>query len=207
MKKFILFILPIIAILTCTRDWNNILDTDDDLSHTPEIVKIELNANNDIEISLNYSYSDSSSVVLERRTQTAFENVLYQRLTQSTLLDTSFDKEANYSFVYRVRVEKGEYRTAYSKEKAYQYVSTALNAPTNFQVITVELQGVHLIWNDKSNNETNYKIERNGGTGFVEIAGLSANSESYFDSIAGISQAATEVFYRVQAYSLDVTSP
>ena len=204
MKRIITIILSIFLFLTCSRDWKNPLDADIDLTQ-PEIIKIELNEDNFIIISLNHSYPDTSTLILERKSQTAFEQIEYQKIGQSTILDNSFDREINHSFIYKAYVKKGEYRTDYSKEKNIQY-SASLNSPSNLVAVSVELQGIRLEWNDNSNNEDSYKIEKNDGSGFIDFATVGANTESYFDVISGTPPTPLQFEYRVKAISSNLES-
>ena len=117
MRKIILLTFLVLFILTCDRGWDNLLETDEDLKNTPQIIQINLDANRYISIILDYAYSDSSSIVLERKSIGGFEKIPFLRSTQTILTDTSFDSEINHTFIYRVRVTKGKYCTSYSNEK------------------------------------------------------------------------------------------
>ena len=140
MKKLILPILITFMVFNCNREWDNPLDTDDDLKNTPNIIQINLNAEKNIAIVLDYAYSDSSSMVLEKKELGGFEKVNYIKQTQTTLVDTSFNKEISHNFVYRVSVVKDEYRSSYSNEKQFNYTSSGLNKPQDLLAISVELQ-------------------------------------------------------------------
>ncbi len=206
MKKIYLPLLTILLLLSCERNWDNLLSTDEDLKNTPNIIQINLDSEKNITIILNYAYSDLSSVILERRSVGGFETINYIRESQTTLTDTSFDKENSHNFVYRVSVTKEEHRSSYSDEKSFIYTSSGLNKPENLLAISVELQGIRLEWNDKSNYEDSYIIEKDTGSGFTEIATLSPNTESYFDAIAGAPPSPLQLDYRVKAYSSDLES-
>jgi hypothetical protein len=206
MRNIYPLFLTILIFLSCERKWDNILDTDEDLINTPNILQIEINSNKNITIILDYSYSDMSTIILERKSVGAFEKIDYIKQSQSTLLDTTFDKEINHFFVYRVQVKKGEHSTYYSNEESIQYTSTELNAPTDFLAATVEMQGIHLSWQDKSNNEEGYLIERNDGNGYFEIVNLPANSQSHFDPINNLDSSVYNILYRVRALNSTLVS-
>ena len=158
MKKLFISILILILLMGCDRKWDNPISTDEDLKNTPNIVQINLNSENNISIILDYAYSDSSNLVLERKSIGGFETVNYIKTSQTTLVDSSFDKEINHTFVYRLYVKKDKYRSSYSKEKQLIYSNLGLNKPEDLLAISVELQGIRLVWKDKSNYEENYKI-------------------------------------------------
>ncbi len=201
MKKLYLPFLTILLLLSCERNWNNLLSTDDDLQNTPHIIQINLDSEKNITIILNYAYSDLSSVILERRSVGGFETINYIRESQTTLTDTSFDKEISHNFVYRVSVTKDEHRSSYSDEKSFIFTSTGLNNPESLVAVSVELQGIRLEWNDKSNYEDSYIIEKDEGSGYSEIATLSPSTESYFDAIPGAPPSPLQLDYRVKAFS------
>ena len=196
----------LIFFLACDRQWDNLLSTDEDLRNTPKILQINLNSDNNAIIILNYAYSDSSTLVLERKSIGGFETVNYIRKTQTTLVDTSFDKEINHTFVYRVCIKKDKHRSSYSDEKQLIYSSLGLNKPGNLSATSVELQGIRLAWNDKSNYEENYKIEKDEGSGYSELTTLSANKESYLDAISGTPPTPLQLKYRVKAFKYNMES-
>ncbi len=107
MKTINMLILTILFVLSCERNWDNLLSTDEDLKNTPNIIQINLDSEKNITIILNYSYSDLSSVVLERRSVGGFETINYIRESQTTWTDTSFDKENSHNFVYRKSINTG----------------------------------------------------------------------------------------------------
>jgi hypothetical protein len=71
---------------------------------------------------------------------------------------------------------------------------------------TLELQGVKILWEDKSGKEDGYKVEKNSGSGFTEIATLPANSTSYLDTISGTPTPPLNLTYRVKAYNATLAS-
>jgi len=208
MKKISLVFL--LAILSCNREYKNPTETDSDLSVQPQITRVQETSEHFIALSLNYSFSDSAEIILERKTTSAFEQIPYVKQSASILLDTNFTRESDYNFVYRVKVQKNvngiTYSTAYSTARSFSYLSTTLNAPENVYLQTLELQGVKLLWEDKSGKEDGYKVEKNSGSGFTEIATLPANSTSYMDTISGTPTPPLNLSYRVKAYNATLSS-
>jgi hypothetical protein len=203
---FWIFILALL-LLSCSRDWNSPLENDPDLLHQPQIVSITPETSVGFKLVINYSYSASANMLFERRTDAAFEPITLKKLSTSVFADTTLDMELDHSATYRLRVQKGTYYTEYSNEKSYDYISTILNVPSAFTAITIELQGVRLNWQDNSNKETGYKIERNfDGAGFAEIAALPANTETYLNSITGMPTNPMSLVYRVKAYTTNLNS-
>ena len=75
-----------------------------------------------------------------------------------------------------------------------------MNKPENILAISVELQGIRLVWNDKSNYEDGYKIEKDAGSGYQEIVSVDANMEIYMDAISGIPASPLSLTYRLNIY-------
>ena len=51
MRTLILLLLTVIFFFTCSREWDNILNTDEDLKNTPQILQFNLDAYQFISIS------------------------------------------------------------------------------------------------------------------------------------------------------------
>jgi len=73
------------------------------------------------------------------------------------------------------------------------------NVPSDLSASTILSSQINLTWQDNSNNEKGFKIERRSGTGrYVQIATVGANVLSYKNT--GLS-ANTTYYYRVRAYN------
>ena len=159
-KNKILLIIIIIVLCSCSREWKNPLETDNDLKDTPYISKIELDEENGFVIFLNKSYSEEANVLLEKKIVTAFEPIACKRITSSSFADTVFNPEEDYNVTYRVRVEKNGYYTDYSNEKPFIYMSDIIYAPEDFFAASIELVGVRLNWIDISIKEAVIKLRK-----------------------------------------------
>jgi len=77
--------------------------------------------------------------------------------------------------------------------------ATAPDAPAQLQAGAVSASRVDLTWQDRSSDESGFKIERRTGSGsFAELGTVSADTTSYADRSV---QAATTYTYRVRAYN------
>jgi endonuclease/exonuclease/phosphatase family metal-dependent hydrolase len=70
--------------------------------------------------------------------------------------------------------------------------------PTNLSTSVLSASKIKLTWNDKSDNEDGFKIERKYGSGWIQKATVLSNSTAYSDT--GLS-ANTTYTYRVCAYN------
>lgn len=75
--------------------------------------------------------------------------------------------------------------------------------PSNLIASTLSGNKVNLAWNDNSDDEDGFIIERASGGAFAEIAVLSANSETYQDTLLSPLTAYT---YRVRGFKADTIS-
>ena len=76
--------------------------------------------------------------------------------------------------------------------------NNALSAPTGLTATSVSETQIDLLWNDNANNENVYELYRSTAqnSGFILIASLSANKETYSDN--GL-QSGTQYYYQLRA--------
>ncbi len=112
------------------------------------------------------------------------------------------DTQIKSGVTYRYRVLA--FNTA-GESPTFSNVATATTfqppaTPANLRATAISLNQIDLEWEDRSSNEDNFVIERatNFQSGFVGIATVAANIESYTDNtVAGN----TQYFYRIRAVS------
>lgn len=106
------------------------------------------------------------------------------------------------SYIYRVRAVNEAGNSGYSNTAAATTLAGAAApaAPSNLTATATSPTQINLAWNDNSNNEDGFKVERApGGTmDFSQIASLPANSGSFQNT--GLS-ASTGYSYRVRAFN------
>lgn len=76
--------------------------------------------------------------------------------------------------------------------------ATAPNAPTSLAAFATSYDQISLSWSDQSSDETGFKVERDAGAGWIEIATLGANIGAYTDT--GLAPSTTFT-YRVRAFN------
>jgi uncharacterized protein (TIGR02145 family) len=77
-------------------------------------------------------------------------------------------------------------------------------SPENLEGNPISINGVHLIWIDRSNNETGFKIERKLDDGAFEVIGTTAENITTFDD-NGLTPCLAYT-YRVYSYNADGNS-
>jgi hypothetical protein len=108
----------------------------------------------------------------------------------------------NWSTTYYWRVNAVNSYNSTSSWSSSRYFKTAVGppptAPSNLAASPISYSRIDLTWQDNSDDETGFKIERKTGSGsYSQIATVGANVTSY--SSSGLS-ANTTYCYRVRAY-------
>jgi hypothetical protein len=143
--------------------------------------------------------------IIERENATLFDffaiDTVFTNIT--TYMDSSVNQGVSYH--YRVSAFNISGQSMYSNTS---YVTTILPAPVNMigQLIVGPPYSVALNWQDSSNNELGFIIERdtigNGTFEFLDTVGV--NAISYQDT--NFVNAIDTFFYRIYAFSLDTVS-
>jgi hypothetical protein len=134
----------------------------------------------------------------------------YQVDLTASLTSWSTNPSSNRGWIFipsgtdGANVRSSEYATVGQRPKlVVNYTSTPPDPPAAPSSITISAQShghINLTWNDNSNNETSFEIERkpdlSGTAAFGPLASVGANTTSYdnFNLVPG-----TEYFYRVSA--------
>jgi uncharacterized protein (TIGR02145 family) len=135
---------------------------------------------------------------IERNSGNGFQQIAH--LGSNATLYT--DSGLNYGTSYQYRVR------AYTSQNVSEYATlnsatTIIPAPTNLTAEVINYHSLKLTWVDNCNFESGYRLERNGGAGFQQIAELGANITQYLDSGLNFG---TTYQYRVRAYTAYNTS-
>jgi hypothetical protein len=102
-------------------------------------------------------------------------------------------------FYYRIRAYTNNGNASYSAYSGEANALTLFPAPTNLSASLVSITQISLKWNDNSNGETGFKIERKTGQGnWIEIGTTGADITSY---VSGGLQENTFYTFRVVAYN------
>jgi|GEM_PF-7015100 len=108
---------------------------------------------------------------------------------------------ANTTYYYRVRAYNAVGSSAYSNEaSAATPGATPPIAPSGLNAAAISSNQINLVWNDNSNNEDGFRIERKTGAGgsYAEIDTVGAGITAYQNT--GLASSTT-YYYRVLAYN------
>jgi len=110
----------------------------------------------------------------------------------------------NGNYFFKIR-SKNEYGTSPWSNEANiggGYGSGNIAAPTNLILTPLGIKKVRITWQDNSNNETYFQIERRQSweTNYTKVGAVPTNTTTFTDSSTAL-QANWEYYYRVKAYS------
>ena len=179
--------------------------TDPNIPASPGNLIAEATGINQITLNWEDNSNNEDGFIIERESATFFDFSAIDTVSANitTYIDSSVDQGVSYH--YRVSAFNISGQSMYSNTS---YVTTILPAPVNLigQLVGVPTYSVALSWQDSSNNELGFIIERDTiGNGTFEILDTVAmNAISYQDTNFVI--AIDTFFYRVYAFSLDTVS-
>ena len=161
-----------------------------------------LNATADTDSQISLTWTDNSDnedgFKIERKTGTGSFTEIAQLAANSTnFTDIGLDTSTTYK--YRVRAHNAGGDSAYSNEASATTLAIAPTAPTGLTATTVSSTRIDLAWNDTSDNENGFIIERKTGSGsFEQLTTVAADATTY--SNTGLSPNTTYA-YRVRAFN------
>lgn len=154
---------------------------------------------------INLSWADNSGnetgFKIERKTGSAGAYSEIATVSANVVTYQNTGLTSNTEYYYRVRAYNTIGNSSYSNEAHTTTTMTVPTAPTSLAASPISSSQINLSWNDNSNNEDGFKIERKTGLVgiYSEIAAVGGNTTTYQNT--GLS-ANTTYYYRVRAYNL-----
>ncbi|MDI6791353.1 MAG: Ig-like domain-containing protein [bacterium] len=184
---------------TNNSDYSNVATavTSDSPPAAPSNLDVVRISSTQLRLSWQDNSGNESGFFIERKiSEGSYTQITTVSTNVTTYDDTGLTPVTTYT--YRVRAFNGAGNSGYSNEDTATTEEAPPNAPTNLSAQAVSSTQINLAWQDKSTDETGFKIERSpDGTTFTQIAAPSANSTSYTDQNLN---KATTYYYRVRAY-------
>jgi len=122
----------------------------------------------------NTGYEDGFKI--ERDAGSGFTEIGQVTSNVTNFIDTGLTYGQSYN--YRIAA----YTSANTSSWATITAATEFPAPSELTASSVSDSEIQLTWTDNTGYETGFKIERDGGSGFTEIATVSADANVYTDS-------------------------
>lgn len=111
----------------------------------------------------------------------------------------------NTKYNFRIRAYNGAGDSGYSNEAVATTLDISPDAPSSLKAETLSKSRIKITWQDNSDNELGFKIERRkSGGSYTQIAEVDEGVTSYTNS--GL-QESTGYYYRVRAYNTQGDSP
>ena len=157
--------------------------------------------------SINISWKDSSRYIekyeLWRKVNLDGEYLLHQELSGKAYNTNDDNLDTSKIYFYKVRGYKSSGFSSFSDEINTAGIISSGNIfpPTNLTANVTGIANVRLNWEDNSDNENYFAVQRSfAGGNFNRIAALTKNSTTYLDSGNGTVVGSTYL-YRIVAYS------
>ena len=147
---------------------------------TPPAAPINLAATavstSQINLSWNDNANNETGFKLERWTGSAWAQIAQLAANVTSYSNTGLAAGTTYS--YRVYAYNSAGSSTSSNSASATTQVMAPTAPSNLAATAVSTSQINLSWNDNSNNETGFKLERGNGSAWAQIAQLAANVTS-----------------------------
>jgi titin len=168
--------------------------------NAPTGLAVSVVSANQINLTWRDNANNESAYSIERSTNgTTFAVIGTVAVNLTTYSSTGLAVGVLYYYRVRATTTGGGF-SAYSNTVSARTSAATPNAPSNLQATGTSETQISLSWTDNASNEAGFKIERStdGGTTFVQVATLPANTTSY--NVTGLS-ANTGYMFRVRAYA------
>ena len=151
---------------------------------------------------INLSWNDISSgetgFQVERSLTSGSDFSLINTSAANATGYVDFNLLPNTKYFYRIRAVNTLGNSPYTTEANVTTLPLPPHAPSDFTATAISPNQVHLGWNDSSDNETGFRIERSitEGSGYTQVASTAANIVAYADNNLNEN---TQYFYRIRS--------
>jgi len=146
----------------------------------PTILRVTTVSSTKLKVEWDYPGGDIDGFQIERTTDSGGLVLVTKGPSDRDLTDTGLTTDTKYT--YRIRAFKGQTNPIYSEYSDPASGTPKLLAPSNLTATAVSPRKIQLAWQDKSDEEDGFIIERKNGNGpFIEIKRVDANVETVAD--------------------------
>jgi outer membrane protein assembly factor BamB len=166
--------------------------------NAPTNLEAEVISSSEIKLTWNDNSDNEVGFKIERKTDSTDWDEI-KTVEANTITYTDTELTSNTRYYYRVKAYNQGGESAYSNTVETVTNPLAPAAPTNLEAEVISSSEIKLTWNDNSDNEVGFKIERKtDSTDWDEIKTVEANTITYTDTELTSN---TRYYYRVKAYN------
>ncbi|MEW5766299.1 MAG: Ig-like domain-containing protein [bacterium] len=151
---------------------------------------------------INLAWQDNSTDENGFKIERSLEGINFTQIATAPANSTSYADQGltkTTTYYYRVRAYRGTFNSDYSNTTSATTLDTVPSNPGNLNATAISNTRIDLSWQDNSDNETGFSIERKtSGGSYAEIATVSTGVTTYSDT--GLLPAVTYT-YRVRAFN------
>ncbi|MEW6619859.1 MAG: fibronectin type III domain-containing protein [bacterium] len=163
----------------------------------------KLTGASNISTAISLSWQDNSNneagFKIERRVETEPGYTTIAILEQNTTSYQDSGLTPNLTYYYRVRAYNRSGHSEYSNLLSVKTLPVRPFVPTNLKISSISSNQINLSWQDNSDNETGFELERKVEEGnYEKITNIPANTTSYEDKKL---EPNTTYYYRIMSYN------
>ncbi len=178
--------------------------TDEDVPEAPEDLEAVSISSSEIKLTWDDESDNEDGFKIERK-KSGGSYTQIATVGKNVTSYTNKGLEAGTRYYYRVRAYNKEGNSPYSNEASAVTDEDVPEAPEDLEAVSISSSEIKLTWDDESDNEDGFKIERKkSGGSYTQIATVGKNVTSYTNK--GL-EAGTRYYYRVRAYNEEGNSP
>ncbi len=173
--------------------------TDESTLHAPAALQIRENPGPSVELSWGHMSSNETEYIVERSGSVTFDQVISFNISSESKMFIDNNVQPYSSYYYRIRAKNNFQTTAPSQSVCLTTGSGIyIESPANLLAEAKSLTDVVLFWDDLSDNENGFKIERSLSDSFNSIVTFDLpQDKSQFED--GNLEPHTTYFYRIRA--------
>ena len=166
----------------------------------PSSLSLDVLSASQIKLSWLDNSSNENGFIIERKTGSSGTYSEITTVTNNIISFTDTNLSYGTNYYYRLKSYNDVSESVYSSEANAETLQVQPAAPDNAVLTPVSDSEIQINWNDNSDNEDGFYIERKKGADgeYSQIADLGSNQTEYNDTVL---EANTEYYYRIISYN------